>query len=403
MFLVSTLSILKADSNLVIKRFTINAYGIFDTTPQIYAGLYDMTEAGWNENVRNNIAQVKAIKPSFKALLYYNLRSIIPDWQPEYQACIDNDWFLKDASGNPIATDVGYLVDIGSSGWQNYLAGRLSTRMTDCGYDGVFGDNGLFYGTSEIFYGAAATPINPRTGQPWTNAEVRQAYIELHTAIKNAIGSKLLVCNGIWTGYRYYDHENAWNEILSESPLDGFMSESLWHPYVFSSSCIWMSETQWLQAVQFLIWVQDDWLGGHSNRVFVPMVKLARGSHALTPLPSGCTREQMATYAYASMLLGVETDKAAQIYFCTGATGVTFDLQMQPLYNAQIGTPTNDVHMIGGTHVYTRDFSNGKVLVNPTDQQYSVSLGQAYVTLEEQTVSSLIMEPHTGVILMSGA
>jgi len=59
--------------SFVTKRYTFNCYNIFDTTPQIYAGLYDMSVADWGANVRAGIAEVKAIKPDFKVLLYWNL------------------------------------------------------------------------------------------------------------------------------------------------------------------------------------------------------------------------------------------------------------------------------------------------------------------------------------------
>jgi hypothetical protein len=391
--------------SLVIKCYTINCYSIFDTTPQTYAGLYDMTEAGWDTFTSNKIAQVKQIKPDFKALIYWNMRSVQDvSWMSEvWEACVTNDWFLRDSLGNLILTDVGYLIDFGNPAYQTWIANYLKALMNSVNYDGIYGDNNLAWGVEEYFWGCSATPINPRTNHAWTDAEVRQAVINYHVAVKNAIGSKLLCCNGIWSGYRFYDHQSVYQEILSASPLDGFMSESLWHPYVASSSVIWMSEAQWQQAVQFLIWVQDNFLSGHSNRFYVPVVKLAYGNQNPTSLPSGCNREQIAEYAYASMLLGVKTDQADQIYFSTFADSA-FNIQvMQPLYNTQIGTPTNDYYMVSGTHVYARDFSNGKVLVNPTDQLYSVSLTRSYLTLEGQIVSSLNIGPHTGVILKSGA
>jgi hypothetical protein len=390
--------------SLVIKHYTINCYGIFDTAPENYATLYEMTEADYSANVINNIAQVHQINPDFKALVYYNMRSVQDvSWMSDvWTACVNNGWFLLDGSGNHILSDVGYLVDIGNPAYQTWIANYLRTLMNNVGYDGIYGDNCLSWGAGEYFWGCSVTPINPRTNQPWTDAEVRQALIGLHTAIKSAIGSKLLCCNGIWSGYRFYDHQSAYQEILSASPLDGFMSESLWHPYVSSSSVIWMSETQWQQAVNFLIWVQDNWLSGHSNRFYVPVVKLAYGNQAHTALPSGATMQQMVVYAYTSTLLGAESATAAQIYFSTFLS--TSDLQtigMEQLYDAPIGTPTNNYYMVAGTHIYSRDFSNGKVLVNPTDSSFQIVLpSNTYETLDGLPVNTLTVQPHSGVILL---
>jgi hypothetical protein len=399
MFLVSTLSILKADSNLVIKRFTINAYGIFDTTPEIYAGLYDMTEAGWDENVRNKIAQVKAIKTDFNALVYRNMRSVESS-RPEWATFVANGWLLKDSLGNIIPTDVGYLVDIGSAGYQAWIASYLNTQISSLGYDGVFADNSLFYGTGDHFYRAAATPINPRTNRPWTSAEVRQALLDLHVAIKNAIGSKLLCCNGIFCGSRFYDHQSAYQEFLSSSPMDGFMSEGAWYPNYDNPQ--WMSEQTWVEAVNFLVWIQDNWLAGHSNRFYVPVCKLAYGNQAPTSLPSGATKGQMATYAYSSSLLGIKTSTASQVYLSTFLS--TSDLQnvgMKLLFDAPIGTPTNNYYKVSETSVYARDFSNGKVLVNPTSSSFQIVLpSNTYETPEGSPVNTFTMPAHTGVVLL---
>jgi len=394
----------QAQTELSIKHFTFNVYGIFDTTPQIYAGLYDMSVAGWDAYVSNNLEQVKAIKPDFKSLIYWNMRSVQNvDWMSEvWDACVANGWFLLDSRGNRIYTDVGYLIDFGDSAYQAWIANYLNALMNSVSYDGIYGDQNLAWGVNEYCWGCEAAPINPRTGQVWTDAEVRQALIAYHKAIKNAIGSKLLVCNGIWSGYRFYDHKSAYQEILSASPLDGFMSESLWHPYIGSTPCIWMSEQQWLQAVQFLIWVQDNWLLGHPERCYVPVVKLAFGNQRATPIPTGSTRQQMAIYGYASTLLGIKQSVGNQVYFSSFADTAFIEQYLKPMFDAEIGTPAGDLYMIGGTHVYARDFSNGKVLVNPTDSSYTVNLGSpnfVNAATGQSVPQTITIPPHTGRVL----
>jgi hypothetical protein len=320
--------------SLVIKSCTLNCYSLFEITPEIYAGLYDMSVADWSANVVAGIAAVHVIRPDFKALVYANLRTADPNNYPgRVELFAANGWLLKDKDGDYIRDDVGWLVDVGNPGYQSYIADYLNTQINSLGYDGVGGDNCLCYGTDELFWGCSATPINPRTGNPWTDGEVRQALISLHNAIKSAIGSKLLYCNGIYSGYRFYQHQSAYQEILSASSLDGFASEGMWHPFVISN-IKWMTETEWLQSVNLLVWIQDNWLAGHPERFYVPVCKLAYGNRNPTPLPLGCTREQIATFAFASTLLGAKTN---QIYFNTCA-GPTFDSEvMQPLYNIDPG------------------------------------------------------------------
>lgn len=200
------------------------------------------------------------------------------------------------------------------------------------------------------------------------------------------------MCNGIFTGDEFYSHQNEYEEMLASSPLDGFMAEGLWYDY---SSMKWYSEQQWLNAVNFLVYVQYNFLKANQSRFFVPTCEL-QTSDGIKQLPSDSTAEQMATYAYTSTLLGAATN---QNYL-----GITSDTDfanqvVQPLYNVSVGAPINEYYMIAGTHVYGRDFTNVKVLVNPTSQSFTVNLGKNYEMLSGQIVSSFNVGPHTGVLL----
>ncbi len=160
------------------------------------------------------------------------------------------------------------------------------------------------------------------------------------------------------------------------------MSEGLWYGY----NAVWYSEEKWLNGLDFVVWTQENFLQG-TSRVYIPMlklIKLADGTYY--PLPTGCTPEQMFTYAFASTLLGISTN---QNYF-----GTTFKLPesadfiekvYNKLFSIDVGAPVNDYYVIEGTHVYARDFTNVKVMVNPT--------GNPYVANGET------IDPHTGVII----
>lgn len=380
--------------SLVIKLCTVNEYAIFDTTPQIYAGLYDMCAADMSTNVRNNIAQVHQIRPDFKALLYRNIRSILQT-NAEWQTFVNNGWILKDSSGNYVSCDVGYLVDMGSPGYQNWIANYLNSEISSLGYDGVFADNSLAWGAGEWFWGASV-PINPRTGNVWQDSEVIQAEIGLHNAIKGVIGSKLLWCNGIYSGNRFYWFQSQYTQVLASSKLDGFTSEGTWYLRGDEGQgYVWISEQYWLDSLNFLVWTQDNFLSGHPNRFNIACCLLRNTAGTPFALPSGATQEQMATFAYTSTLLGI---KSNQTYLGLLADSNFMTQVVQPL-RVDMGTPTNDYHIIAGTHVYTRDFTKVKVLVNPTSSSYAIPLGGNYKTLEGVTVSSVTMNAHTGEIL----
>jgi hypothetical protein len=255
------------------------------------------------------------------------------------------------------------------------------------GYDGVFADYGMASWQSEFFWGAQAEPLNPRTGVAWTNDQFSQALIQLGTEIKRAIGTtKLLVCNGIWEGYRFWERYDAYMNVLSNSPPDGLMSEALWHEY----DGTWWSEAEWLKSLDFFVFIQDNYTSKNPERVFIPACNLG----AL--LPADCSREQMLLYGFASTLLGI---KNSQNYLYMKAEP-NFTAQMiQPLFDLDVGSPVNNYFVVAGTHVYARDFSNAKVLVNPTSNSYVVNLNGSFSTLEGTIITEITMGAHTGVIL----
>ena len=103
-------------------------------------------------------------------------------------------------------------------------------------------------------------------------------------------------------------------------------------------------------------------------------------------------------YCFSSYLLAIDGPKATfgfnSIHNLDGSRGYysVFDDAKQ------LGSPTNDYYSFYS--VYARDFENGKVLVNPTTSSYTVSLDQNYKTLDGETVSSVTLDGHTGVVLL---
>lgn len=361
--------------------------------PATIARLYDMCQVSrwWAQLIQ----QVHAIKPSFKALLYRNLAAIY-NYTDEWQIALAENWILKDANGNLVYNThypSDYFVDIGNPDYQKWVANKTADTMVSCGYDGVFGDCSLAAWASEYFWGASGVPLNPRTRSPWTDEETRQAVIQLQKEVKKAIGSSILVCNGIYEGHRFWQRYDGYVEILSNSTLDGIMSEGLWYNYDGN----WYSETAWLDCVRFVSWVQTNFLSQNSGRVFVPVGKLDGTGGNPFPLPPNCTREQMATYYFASTLLGANN---SQNYLCLTAT-VNFTSEfVQQLFDINIGSAQNNYYVVSGTHVYARDFSNARVLVNPTSNPYVVDLQGSFKTLEGTIVTQITMEAHTGTILV---
>ena len=381
--------------SVIIKRYTAT-FSFKDTDAETVAQLFDMCQA-WTP-AAEKIRQVHQIRQDFKALLYRNIRAIYNYREDEWQTALDNDWILKDENGQLVYSTKwpnNYMADIGNPEYQTWLANWTKENIDQYGFDGVFADRSLSAWAAEHFWGSSAQPINPRTGDFWTDAEVRQALVEVHKEIKNALGSKLLVCNGIGRGEFFWRRYDGYVEVVTASPLDGIMSEGLWYQYQGE----WMSEEQWLESLDFLTWIQDNFLLGRSERVFVPLCKLQGASGNSYPLPPEATEEQLLTYAFASTLLGVKTN---QNYLGTIADVDFITQVLQPLHNIDIGTPVDDYYVIEGTHVYARDFSKVKVLVNPTSISYVIDLQGTFETIQGEILTEITMESHTGLILIKG-
>jgi len=377
---------------LSLKRFTGPKHFSNVNANQI-AELFDMSKVWpWDET---KIREVYRIRRDFKALLNRNIRAISNTSLDEWQTAFENNLLLKDAYGNLIYVlgwPQNYVVDIGNPDYQAWVANWIEEHIDLYGYDGVFADCSFDSLATQQWFGLSATPINPRTGTNWTDAEVRQAQIQLHLTIKRAIGSKLLVSNGIMEGTRFWRNYNGYMELLSNSSLDGIMSEALWYQY----RGVWMTEEQWLNSLKMLVWFQDNFLQGKPERVYVPTCKIESFGGESYPLPLGVTGKQMATYALASTLLGIKTN---QTYLCLQANPNFTKQVIQPLFDIEVGAPKNSYYVIEGTHVYARDFSNIKVLVNPTEHPYTIDLQGTFKTPDGWIVTDITMEPYSGGIL----
>jgi hypothetical protein len=62
-----------------------------------------------------------------------------------------------------------------------------------------------------------------------------------------------------------------------------------------------------------------------------------------------------------------------------------------------LGFPVDTYHF--DQNVWTRDFENGKVLLNPSDYVYTVDLQQPYETLDGEVVTEITMEGYSGELL----
>jgi len=378
----------------VVKRYTADAF-FKDVDAETIAKLFDMCQA--RPSAADKIQQVHEKRQDFVALLYRSIR-VIYNYSDEWQMALDNNWILKDENGQLVYHKVyptNYFADIGNLQYQKWVANWIKEKIDQYEFNGVFADVSLFPRVSMHFWNASALAINPRTGEFWKDEEVAQALMEVHKEIKSAIGSKLLVANGINQGMHFWNNYNQYMKFLSsDSPLDGVMSEGIWYQY----DGAWMSEEEWLESLDLLVFIQDNFLKDKPERIFIPLLKLESTLRNPYALPINSSKEQMVKYAFASTLLGVKNNQNYMGFFADMNSTTQF---IQPLYNIDLGAPLNDYYRITNTSVYTRDFSKGKVLVNPTSDSYIIDLHGIFKTMNGEFVSEIAVDKHTGVLLIS--
>jgi len=305
------------------------------------------------------------------------------------------DWFLKNSGGNYIHRKSNsemdgkraFVMDPGNPGWRDWLSGK-DKQFTDYGFDGIFQDL-----VTPIYWisGWDSYPVNPRTGQQYTNAQWRHDLIGLMSTVKQKLGNKLLIFNGLNTGNEYYGNNDP--DPLDSSSADGLMIEGFirWVSDPLSS---YRSETNWKKDVDLLAKVSA------ANKI----IMVNTGVSGSPPYEQ---TERIARYFVSSYLLGLNGSSVFP-HFIAGNyppdTGLPDYYEKDiPLYHLQVGDAEAPYYY--ENNLYQRNFTNGKVLVNPTDtgQSYSVDLGAYYKDPDGNIVRTITLASKTGTILVKNS
>jgi alpha-glucosidase (family GH31 glycosyl hydrolase) len=203
-----------------------------------YAQKVDMYEAHYGDAAK--VQQIHALNPAAICLLYRSVREVYQS-SDEFSMFKAKGWLLKDMNGNLIySTDfpTNWLVDPGNLDYQQWLANWLKGYVDQYGFNGVFLDCSLYASIGEYCWSASSGPaMNPRTGQAFTDDQYKAAAIALINKVKNTIGSKIVICNGIYDGTRFFNgYHGDYTTVLLGSALDGVVSEGLFSQ---ESSAAW--------------------------------------------------------------------------------------------------------------------------------------------------------------------
>jgi hypothetical protein len=373
-----------------IGRATYASYSYSTTQAVTY---FDLMIGHWDA-VSSLVAPPKTVDPDFKSIIYANtlLRysSGANDPSGTFNAFKNNGWLLKNSAGSYVTESggVAHFVDIGNPEVWSWYANWINGYVTQYNLDGVYLDNTCC--DLGAFYYATSTPVNPRTGSAWTDTEVVTAYIGYVNTIKDTLGSdKIVIGNGVYNSYSSHWNNNA-RQLISQSRIDGIISEGWMGPYTRT----YIDESQWVGNINLAVWLQSNLLATRTNGVFLAFCPQVSTNPDVYSAPADeATIRQYTTYCYASLLLAA-AEPGNYIFF-----GTT-DAYSQSLFNINVGTPSNSYYQVSGTHVYARDFTNVKVLVNPSTSAYTVTLTGSYTTQDGAPAGSSISIPaHSGIIL----
>ncbi len=378
-------------ASIEIRRASIASYSY--STQQVVNN-FDLCIGHWDAVV-SLLVPPKNARSDFKSLIYANtlLRYSSGNNDPSgtFTTFMNNGWLLQNSGGGYVTESGGgsaYFVDVGNPAVWAWYANWLNGYVTQYNLDGVYLDNSCC--NLGAFYYATSTPINPRTGASWTSTEVLNAYIGFINQIKSTVGSdKIVLCNGVFNSYSSHWNTNA-RELIAQSGLDGIVSEGWMGPYTRN----WIDESQWVGNIDLAVWMQSNLLASNPNGLFLAFCpQVSTNPDIYVASVDSVTTIQYTTYCYASLLLAAEYS-GNYIFFGT------IDAYSQGLFNIDVGIPTNSYYKITGSHVYARDYTNAKVLVNPSSSPYTISLTGNYVTQEGASVGSSITVPsYTGIIL----
>jgi hypothetical protein len=320
------------------------------------------------------IPRLKALNPGLKILMYVDMMSSDPRDPTGLSDAVGYDdavvnhpeWFLRDASGNPLVFKdypTSYVMDVGNPAYQDDGVARISAEAKGDGFDGIFLDDANASLRWVIAGGSAACVTYPKTAQ-WQAAVysfLANVGAQLHQAgllvLANIGGST--ITPRLW---------QRWN-----GPLDGAMEESFTNGGTGEDS---IENGRWAAKLTHARWSEAN------GKISL--------DHAVTGTRAG------ARYGLATMLLAARDEN-----LFSASTTYTHEVWWPDYATTEsLGRPLGAYRLLHNG-VYRREFTNGVVLVNPHERTASrVALGGTYSGSGLNKVTDVSLKPTSGVVLV---
>ncbi|EKD47223.1 MAG: FG-GAP repeat protein [uncultured bacterium] len=320
----------------------------------------------YNPNFSNDI---RALNPDIVLLAYIPTVSYNSIWQDrlhkELSSGIQSDWWLKNKTGSTVSIWSGtYALDL-TSGWNNYLAEFVAYEVLHNDYwDGVFYDE-----VSDSISWVGSVSLS--NGSISIDSAWQSAYTQLFAKTRSLVGlGKIIITNG--------------SSNLAYTPyVNGRMFESFPTP--------WEGNGSWNTNISSYLTLE--------NSVAYQPIILINGDTSNT---GNSTDYQNVRFALSSTLLG------------DGFFGFDYGTQSHAQlwrydeYDAYIGSAKGDATQ-ESTGIWTREFTNGKIVVNPTTSSQTIKLDGEFEKLHGEQdpdfndgsiISRLTLDSKDGAILV---
>ncbi|HEY6759984.1 MAG TPA: putative glycoside hydrolase [Baekduia sp.] len=323
-------------------------------------------------------AQLKAANPNVTVLMYQNASAMAKGAGAggvyssgvgmEQADTAHPDWFLKDTSGKRITEggyDWLYMADVGNASYASTWAANVLARLNSGPWDGVFMDDVNTTAAYHTDPSKIAAYPNDASYQAATRALLAIAGPRIRAAGKLAIANI-----GSWSENPTVAKD--WLQFLDGGMDEMFVKWSATPGVGYRPAIDWKTQINAIQAAE------------------------AMGKRYLAVTQAGGDDTQAQLYGWASVLMAANKTTA----YLAG-TNYNADPTWLPEYDAHIGDPAGAATALGNG-AYTRKFSNGLVVVNPSGSTVKVAFGGAYSGSGLTNATSATLAPDTALVLTKG-
>jgi hypothetical protein len=243
----------------------------------------------------------------------------------------------------------------------------VNNKINNAQYDGVFADN---------------APREIPTWVPWNIPYSNFKPADIARWHTDTIGFLQYVKANLLPGKIIVINSDDWNSIDYLNVVDGMSIEGFAH-------ATWETPDQHSFGTFMLDFISQ---ASATGKIVWPL--------AGTAIPSGTSTAAVAKvvkFCYAAYLLALN---GPQMHWGFNNWGSPDGSRgYYPILDTDIGQVTGAYY--SSQNVYMRDFTGGKVLLNPSSSSRSVNLGSSYKLLDGTVVSSIVLGAWSGEILLS--